>query len=379
MKVAHIFWGLTYGGIETMLVNIVKAQVEMGAEVWVLLVNDVYDEQLMATMDKRIHIVTLGRKRHSQSLKFVLKLNAALSLINPDAIHLHGSCFYGMIFSHRLSRVASVTLHDLPSGKVRRWGILGRMFPILNFHLRGNVSYIDRIPRVFAISEAVKRELKERYGVDSVVICNGIPTNNYGQRSLRGLSDGKLRMVQVSRLEHDKKGQDLLIEAVAKIDDNVHVDFIGDGGSREYLEQLTKKLGMENRVSFLGTKPQDYVASHLQDYDLFVQPSRYEGFGLTVAEAMAANVPVLVSAGQGPAEVTCGDNYGWTFENGCIDDLAAKINHIRNHYTDALDKVKAARKHVIDNYDVGVTARKYLGSYKKNMGELIFVNRNASQ
>ena len=61
-------------------------------------------------------------------------------------------------------------------------------------------------------------------------------------------------------------------------------------------------------------KPQPYIVEHMADYDLLVQPSRWEGFGLTVAEAMAAKVLVSVSEGQGPAEVTCGYFYGWIFD-----------------------------------------------------------------
>ena len=51
----------------------------------------------------------------------------------------------------------------------------------------------------------------------------------------------------------------------------------------EYLKQLTAELHAETYVRFLGKQTQDYVAAHLTDYDLFVQPSRWEGFGLTVA------------------------------------------------------------------------------------------------
>ena len=118
------------------------------------------------------------------------------------------------------------------------------------------------------------------------------------------------RIVMVSKLNHEKKGQDLLIKAAVGLKGLVHVDLIGDGSSREYLQQLIQELYVEELISLLGTKSQPYITAHLADYDLFVQPSRWEGFGLTVAEAMAAKVPVLVSAGQGLAEVTCGDKFG---------------------------------------------------------------------
>lgn len=139
--------------------------------------------------------------------------------------------------------------------------------------------------------------------------------------------------------------------------------FIGDGESMQYLQQLTRQLGVDDHVHFLGKQSQDYIAHHLKDYDLFVQPSRREGFGLTVAEAMATKVPVLVSSGQGPAEVTENDRFGWVFENGDERDLADKVKYISEHYADAVRKTDDACRHVREHYDVSVTARRYMELY----------------
>ena len=83
-----------------------------------------------------------------------------------------------------------------------------------------------------------------------------------------------------------------------------------------------------------------------------------------MAEAMAAEVPVLVSSGQGPAEVTCGDKYGWVFENGNVDDLVDKIKYIFDNYDEAMEKANIALSYVQNTYDVSVTARKYLDLYR---------------
>lgn len=166
-------------------------------------------------------------------------------------------------------------------------------------------------------------------------------------------------------MEHEKKGQDLLIRAAAVLQGAVTVDFIGIGSSMEYLKQLTVDLHVEEYVRFLGKQTQDYVAAHLADYDLFVQPSRWEGFGLTVAEAMAAGVPVLVSEGQGPAEVTQGNRYGWLFANGDAEDVSRQIAFIKEHYGEAMTKACEAKDYVRNMYDVSVTARSYLREYKK--------------
>lgn len=362
MKVVHIFWSLTFGGIETMLVNIANAQTREGAEVSVIIINDLYDESLVRSFNDKVKLVFLHRKLHSHSLVFMLKVNQALKHLNPDVIHLHSSRIYKVIFDRNLKGRVLVTLHDLPKGAIRPSGLFYRIFPFLSVCKPGIVRFIDEVPRIISISEAVKKSLWENYGIPSSVICNGIRTTDFAIRKQAPCSS-PLQIVQVSRLAHEKKGQDLLIQAIAQLNGRAEAYFIGEGGSLEYLKKLAAELGVENYVHFLGKKTQQDIARSLCEYDLFVQPSRNEGFGLTVAEAMAAQVPVLVSSGQGPAEVTCNTKYGWVFENGNVDDLTRILDYICEHYDDALDKAITARRHVIGNYDVAVTARMYLKEY----------------
>lgn len=363
MKVVHVVWSLTLGGIETMLVNIANAQALHGSEISVVIINDMYDESLIKSFCDKVNLIFLNRKRHSHSLGFVFRLNKALHYINPDVIHLHSSPIYKLILSRKFRRKTVVTLHDTPKGTIRPTGLLYRLFPALSIGRLAIVGFIDEIPKVFAISNAVKKDLWEKYNVTSSVVCNGILTEKFVVRDMVSCML-PLRIIQVSRLEHEKKGQDLLIRAIAQLNGIAEVSFIGEGQSLEYLKKLVTELGVDKYVHFLGKRTQDYIAKNLCKYDLFVQPSRYEGFGLTVAEAMVAQVPVLVSSGQGPAEVTCGDKYGWVFENGNVEDLVRMIEYIREHYTASLDKAEEARQYVKTTYDVSVTAKKYLEEYK---------------
>lgn len=363
MRVVHVWWAFAYGGIETMLVNIANVQAHEGADVSVIILNEIQEDSLINAFSPAVRVISMHRKLHSNSLMVIWRFNRLLRKLNPDVIHLHGSELYRMLWSRRLSHAACVTLHALPRGAVRHGGALRPVLPLLDMKVGGNVACINEIPRVFSISKAVRDELLEKYGVDSTVVSNGIITSKFVPHFTEIISN-PFRIVQVSRLDHDKKGQDLLVEAVARMQEDVEVDFIGDGSSMDYLKQLTKDLHVEHRIHFLGSRTQQYIAENLCQYDLFVQPSRYEGFGLTVAEAMAANVPVLVSAGQGPAEVTCGNRYGWVFENGNVDDLAEKIKYIMEHYAEASDKAEQARQYVIDTYDVAVTAKRYLEEYQ---------------
>lgn len=364
LKVTHIFWSLGFGGIETMLVNIANEQAEAGAEVSVIIINDWLEKSLVAGLSPSVTLVRLNRRLHSYSLNFISQLNRALNRLHPDVIHLHSSGLIRLL-RKKYSRVACSTLHDLPTGSVRRGRLMNLVpFAHMTLYKSSNVVNIDEVPQVFAISSSVQQTLRDEYGVESTVVCNGIVTSRFAARSGR-MPDEQLHIVMVSRLEHDKKGQDLLIRAVAALQGAVAVDFIGIGSSMEYLKQLTAELHAEEYIRFLGKQTQDYVAAHLADYDLFVQPSRWEGFGLTVAEAMASVVPVLVSEGQGPAEVTQGDRYGWLFANGDAEDLRRKIVFIKEHYDEAIMKASKAKEYVRNTYDVSVTARSYLREYEK--------------
>lgn len=362
-KVVHILWQLTFGGIQTMLVNIANAQAEAGAEVTVIFVDAPCETSLLRAFSADVKVVCLRRKAHSMIPVFLFRLNCELCHIQPDTIHLHASNLYKLIFSHRLSREACVTLHALPRGSVRRRGI-SNILPLWSFKPTSNVAYIDEIPKVFAISKAVQEKLSDAYGVDSTVVNNGIKTGDFARRLPQAPDKGRLRVVQVGRLMHDKKGQDLLIEAVARLDGKVTVDFVGTGESEEYLRLLAKNKGVEEYIHFLGDQTQQWIGGYLCTYDLFVQPSRYEGFGLTVAEAMAACVPVLVSTGQGPEEITCGSKYGWLFKNGDVKTLIQSIRYIRSHYDEALLKAGEACRYVEAAYDVSITAQKYLAEYE---------------
>lgn len=365
MKITHIFWNLGFGGIETMLINIANTQIKLGIEVSIIIINNIYEETLIQALDKKVSLYIIGRKTGSLDFRFIAKVNKILNEIKPDIIHLHRSDIASILAKQYLKKTC-VTLHALPKGEIKPQNILKQLWNKVSRTPKpySNVTYINHIPYIFSISNSVKEELKMQYNIESSVIYNGIDTKQFKTKK-SGTHNSPLRIVMVSRLEHDKKGQDLLIKAASRFKGKITVDFIGTGSSFEYLKQLTYKLHCESFIKFLGKQDQHYIITHLGNYDLFVQPSRWEGFGLTVAEALAAEVPVITSEGQGPAEVICGNKYGWTFENGNVDDLTNKIEYILNHYYEATEKAQLAKEYVYKNFDIYSTVNAYLNAYKK--------------
>lgn len=341
MKVVHLFWSLTVGGVENMLVDIVNRQVRL-YEVHIIIVNDLFDKELMARIDPRCKLHSLGRRPGSRNPLFALKMNGLLLHIRPDILHYHAPELTRFVWV----RAASViTVHNT----------------------RLPTAYYSGRDTLVAISNAVRDDVWNRGGLESVVLENGVDVESI---QMRMDDDRKIfRLVQVGRLFHAQKGQDILISAVEQLVHregvtHLRLDLIGEGESREYLERMVAEKGLESYVSFLGNKDRTYVYEHLKDYDLFVQPSRFEGFGLTVVEAMSARIPVLVSDNEGPMEIIAWGKYGRFFRNEDSQDCARCIKEIILHYP-AEGILEEARVHAARHYSIDRMVEQYDEVYSR--------------
>ena len=225
--------------------------------------------------------------------------------------------------------------------------------------------FADKSKKIYAISNIVKHDIWNWVHLQSEVVLNGIKPELIDHSPHE--RNERFRIVQISRLMHQKKGQHILIQAVHRLVTDgytgLEVDFIGDGESKEYLQAMVRELKLENYVHFLGAKDQTYIFAHLHEYDLYVQPSIYEGFGLTVTEAMAAKVPVLVSENQGPLEIIDNGKYGYFFKNQDANDCAAKIKLFLTNQNETA-QIEKAYQRVLLLYNVKITAKNYLEKYK---------------
>ncbi|ATR93279.1 glycosyltransferase [Porphyromonas gingivalis] len=343
MKIVHCIYSFNTGGAETMLVDIMNEQVT-SHDVTLIIVNDSYSQILLDRIDKRVKIVKLGRPHGSRNPWYFLRLNIILFGHRTDVVHLHSSSLTDLLFGIR--NKLFYTCHDVG----------------IDFSPK-------KVAKVFAISRAVKEDIQGHYRADNVfTVTNGIKLEDVKIKVYPHIPANRvMRIINVARLDLEKKGQDILIRAIALLRDkgidNLCVDFIGEGRSRELLEKLSEDLNVSEQVCFLGLKAREYIYQHLCDYDLMCHPSRFEGFGLTVAEGMAAKLPVLVATGDGPYEIIEHGRYGYSFENGDEASCADTLEYILNNYEEAVGKTEQAWCHIRDNYSIQNTAQRYLKEY----------------
>lgn len=343
MKIAHMLWSFSTGGIETMLVDIVNEQVK-NVEVAIFIINKKYDKSLLAKFNKNVEIYLINRNEAGKNPWPIIRMNYLLYKYKPDIIHIHSNRIINIVWGkYHFAR----TIHDT----------------------FGNGLDYNRFERLFCISNAVKKYTADLGYPNGITIYNGIHCEAiaHNENVSVGLHN-PIRIVCVGRL-HPMKGQNILIDAMdilvnQKDIENVTLDLIGDGDFRKTIEDEIQKKKLYNHVRLLGTKPREYIYAKLKDYDLFVVPSVSEGFGLALAEACCAKISVLTCDLEGPMEVVDYGKFGRHFKCGDCVSLAEELEcFIRNGINP--EQVGQAYEYVKNNFDISVTSKKYLEEYQK--------------
>jgi glycosyltransferase involved in cell wall biosynthesis len=127
--------------------------------------------------------------------------------------------------------------------------------------------------------------------------------------------NGRFVLMTMGRLvSRDRaKGFDVILDLLPRLAEDVpNVTYLiaGKGPDRERLDAKARRLGVRERVVFTGYVPEDEKADYFRLADLYVMPSRGEGFGLVLLEAMACGVPVVASTRDGGCEAVLDGNLG---------------------------------------------------------------------
>jgi glycosyltransferase involved in cell wall biosynthesis len=330
-----------------MLVDMANEQKSFGHDIMIIVINDSLDAGIVNRISKNISLYRLNRKNQSKNILHVLKLVYILNIrFKADVIHSHDPQL-GFLLKLTSFVPVLLTVHgpDFDTSQMRYY------------------------KKLIAVSQSVKLDVESRSRNKCDIIYNGIRINSIKKHEAVSRLN-EFNVISVGRLDHLVKGQDLLIEAandLVKVKGLINVKFFiaGEGSSRKFLEELILNLKLSENVFLLGNKNREWIYENLCRYDLFIQPSRLEGFGLTVAEAMAAKVPVLASDIEGPAEILENGKYGILFENNNSEDLALKIKNAIQliESGEIVSMIDSAYNHCLNNFNITRTAQEYCEAY----------------
>ncbi len=154
------------------------------------------------------------------------------------------------------------------------------------------------------------------------VVRNPVNVPIEGELAAPPLTDGRWHLACVARLDIMDKGQDILLQVLARPywrSQPLHVTFYGTGPHRQGLEEMADFLGVADQVSFAGQVadvPGIWRASHA-----LVLPSRYEGLPLALVEAMLCGRPAIAANAGGMAEMLLDNETGFLAAAATLDDF----------------------------------------------------------
>ena len=189
------------------------------------------------------------------------------------------------------------------------------------------------------------------------------PTKKQTLQSPTDTSTAPFKLLFLSRL-HQKKGVELLFDALAKVPFDWTLTMAG-GGETDYLEQLEKQsqnLHIDHKINWLGWVDAHGRLAAFEAADLLVLPSHNENFALVVIESLAVGTPVLVSKYVGLADYVAEKDLGWVCDT-TVDSLTETLGEA--HYQQAKRAEISARSSVQmrADFDPSVLVRKYVKMY----------------
>lgn len=338
MRIAYSIYKTTIaGGLERILISKANALAELGHEIW-LITTCQKGRPSAFPIDSRIQQIDLGvnyeeeysKSRIIRTSRLLIKglihqkrLKALLPMLRLD------------FFISPLAREAKFAL-NCDDGSVKIIECHGSRYDLFHMDSPAGISgWLSRCRRkllfwenysivrradIFVTLTKQDRDLWADL-VDAVVIPNFIPFEPSGVASLENR-----KVIAVGRHVEQKNFSDL-IDIWALVANNFPdwiLEIYGDGPLRSSLEDKINALGLQNSVKLCSTTNQ--IAERYQEASVYVLTSRYEGFGLVLAEAQATGLPIVSYACEcGPRDIVTDGVDGFLVEAGDKHSFAERL------------------------------------------------------
>ncbi|WP_373600018.1 glycosyltransferase [Paraclostridium bifermentans] len=199
-----------------------------------------------------------------------------------------------------------------------------------------------------AVSKFIAKDIN--FLTDSYSIClvgNPVEENNL---KVINRDNEKLNLLYMGRLENSFKRIDILFKAVSLLDKEWELTIVGSGEHEDYLKKLSKELGIQDNIRWLGWKEEPWEA--IDSATALVLPSDSEAFGLVLVESLQRGLPVIVSDCEGPKDIVENCKNGFIFEKGNYEQLSNIFNGILDkniNLPNFEECIKSVKKYSVDN------------------------------
>lgn len=289
MRIMQVIPYFCFGGAETMCENLTYALTALGHSVTVV---SLYKERtpIAQRMEAAgVKILYLDKKL-GLDLSMVSKLMEIMKREKPDVVHTHLNVIKYAVTAAKLCGIKHCvhTVHNVAAEEAenRQQKLISTVF----FKLGWSIPV--------ALSPEVRNTIVSFYGLKEEkvpMIYNGVDLGKCLTKTAYELSDPAV-VLHVGRFNEQKNHKGLLdaFANILKTHPNCSLKLIGDGELLEETQQYADSLGIREKVLFLGSQTNIYP--YLQEADVFLLPSKYEGMPMTIIEAMGTGLPVVATA-----------------------------------------------------------------------------------
>lgn len=365
------------GGTEVQTLNLARALISGGYRVTLCCYYE-YDDSMVDLFREAGAEVTLMRLDRSQGLlRLIRKLKILFQQIKPDIIHVqYMAPGLAPIIAARLSGIRTIfaTVHQpgRPYGLKEKFLLrsAARLCNVFFCVSRAAEESWFGSSAVFNPGEETNPERKH-YTIYNAIDVGQIEavinkTDRLTLKKSLGLDSGPIIGV-VGRLRTEK-GQDVLIKAMAMVLEtfpNAFLLVIGDGPDREKFQEMASTLKLQNRILWTGQKEPESVIAYYAIMEMAVVPSRFEGFGLAAAEAMAAGLPVVASNADGLQEVVENEKTGYLVPSGDSAMIAKRVVELISNPAKAASMGRAGRERITRYFSIGHFTETILSAYQQ--------------
>jgi glycosyltransferase involved in cell wall biosynthesis len=344
----------SFGGAEQALANLL-AFLDPSFEIDVLAVDEEVGERIRSAREGAgLHLVP--RAENKWDAGPIMRHLRVVRKLRPDIFHanlwttVRGQ--YGVIAALLARGVRTVVVEQSP---------LPTDSPLQRFLKRVSSR---RVSAHIAVGERSARAVEEAVGLPSGsvrTIYNGAPDVPIDPLPRR--AEGPV-IGAVGRLSPEK-GFDVAIRALSDVPGATFV-LVGDGSERERLEALARETGVAERVEFAGWSEE--ARRYLPGFDVFVLPSRQEGFPLAVVEAMLAGVPVVAADVGSVSEAVVEAETGFLVARDDPAALAGRLRHLISDPQLARKLGRSGRERAQANFTAEAMARSFEQLYREILG-----------
>ncbi len=313
INVIYIIGKFGIGGIETLIYKIAKNLDRRFFSPTIIALNDYIDknaeDQIISSLRKdNIEVLKLSGSIKNSRLKKILFIRKHLKGRKNVVIHSNSDIVNTVMATWKMKIFLVNTYHSV-TGWNKKDRIVYKIF------------MQKRFKKIVAVSNAVKQAIEKAIGIEESkieVIYNGIEIEKFKQNTpTTKKSPNNLKVVNllfVGRLSYEKSSQTLLESLKYLNFENVRLSIVGDGSLLKELREFVVKNNLDEKVVFLGAVNNDDIPQILWNADVYVMPSLYEGFSVSLIEAMASGKPLVLSNIDPFKEAL--DAYNLNFSNG---------------------------------------------------------------